>query len=80
MANLDEVAEQLLELADLITDVLSDVEKGELSAEAALSCLQYHPQLIAQKAMLLKAHVKFSVPIDESEKMAIRDHLLSNVH
>lgn len=80
MANLDEVAEQLLRLADLMTDVLNDVQNGQLSPEAAISTLQFHPQLIAQKGMLLKAHVMFSSPIDESEKKAIRDLLSSSVH
>ncbi len=59
MADLHKLADKLLELADQISELLNEVEAGELSAEAAISTLQFHPQLIALKAMELKAHVQF---------------------
>lgn len=59
MADLHKLADKLLELADQISELLNEVEAGELSAEAAISTLQFHPQLIALKAMELKSHVQF---------------------
>jgi len=74
MADLHKLAEKLLELADQISELFNEVEAGKLSAETAISTLQLHPQLIALKAMELKAHVQFlsvrkdktMVPICES--------------
>lgn len=59
MADLHKLADKLLELADQISELFNEVEAGELSAEAAISTLQFHPQLIALKAMELKAHAQF---------------------
>ena len=59
MADLHKLADKLLELADQISELFNEVEAGRLSAEAAISTLQFHPQLIALKAMELKAHVQF---------------------